>query len=301
MPSLQRNWQAAKDKIQKELELGRIAGPFDTRPIPTLRCSPLALVPKSESGKFRLIHHLSFPEGGSINDFISDKSAKVTYTKFDEAISRIASWGPNALVAKADISNAFRLLPVNKSDFDLLGFTFEGKYYFDMNVPMGCRISSRLFEEFSTFLNWFLNGWNKAHNTDHYCDDFVFSGPAGSPKCQLALDHFRTLCKFLGIPIAEEKTVAPCTRITFLGLGIDTVTQQVKIPKKKLAECKRRLKNIARKSRVTLKQLQSLLGYLNFLCRAIAGGRAFLQRLVALTRGKSKKGQKNQNRSRGQS
>ena len=42
-------------KIQSEVDAGRVAEPFNDRPIPTLRVSPLGLVPKKEPGEFRLI------------------------------------------------------------------------------------------------------------------------------------------------------------------------------------------------------------------------------------------------------
>jgi hypothetical protein len=37
-------------KISKEIEAGRIAGPFQDRPFPNLRLSPIALVAKKPSG-----------------------------------------------------------------------------------------------------------------------------------------------------------------------------------------------------------------------------------------------------------
>ena len=159
----------------------------------------------------------------------------------------IAKFGKNALVAKADISEAFRLLPVNKLDFDLLGFTLEGKFYVDLCAPMGCRSSPRTWESFSTFLNWVLDKWNKRSNTKHYVDDFLFAGPANSQICQQALTFFLQLCKYLGITVAEEKTIMPCKKIVFLGLEIDTELQRVRIPVQKLTECKERLKDALRK------------------------------------------------------
>ena len=56
-------------KLATEIALGRIAGPFVSRPLASLQCSPIGLVPKREPNTFRLIHHLSFPAGQSINDF----------------------------------------------------------------------------------------------------------------------------------------------------------------------------------------------------------------------------------------
>ena len=53
-----------QEKLQKEIQLGRIAGPFKCKPFSQLQCSPIGLVPKREPHTFRLIHHLSFPSGG---------------------------------------------------------------------------------------------------------------------------------------------------------------------------------------------------------------------------------------------
>jgi hypothetical protein len=45
---------------------------------------------------------------------------------------------------------------------------------------------------------------------------------------------------------------------------------------------------VAHKKSATLQELQSLIGTLNFSCQVIAPGRAFLQRIINLTRGVSK-------------
>ena len=58
-------------KLQHQLELGRILGPFTERPdISRYRISPLGVVPKKLPGDFRVIHNLSYPEGESVNDYI---------------------------------------------------------------------------------------------------------------------------------------------------------------------------------------------------------------------------------------
>jgi hypothetical protein len=59
-----------------------------------------------------------------------------------------SSW---QMFLKTSINNA--LLIVNPTDFDLLGIQFEGKYWVDKNLPMGCSISCSLFEKFATFLH----------------------------------------------------------------------------------------------------------------------------------------------------
>ena len=75
----------AREKLWKEIQMGRIAGPFVSPPLANLRVSPIGVVPKS-SGSFRLIHHLSWPPGNSVNDGISDEACYVKYASFDEAV-----------------------------------------------------------------------------------------------------------------------------------------------------------------------------------------------------------------------
>ena len=49
-------------KLDHELALGRVAGPFARPTPPNLIISPLGVVPKKTPGEYRLIHDLSFPK-----------------------------------------------------------------------------------------------------------------------------------------------------------------------------------------------------------------------------------------------
>ncbi|VDI62385.1 Hypothetical predicted protein [Mytilus galloprovincialis] len=107
------------DKLDQEVKAGRMAGPFLEKPISTLRTSPIGLVPKEKG--WRLISHLSYPEGSGVNDFIDRDECSVQYASFDEVIQMVSSLGKSALIGVRDIKSAFRLLPVHPSDFELLG------------------------------------------------------------------------------------------------------------------------------------------------------------------------------------
>lgn len=85
-------------------------GPFSAPPLPDLRVSPLGVVPKKDPNKFRLIHHLSFPKGSSVNDGIDREFCSVCYASLDAAVSWVRKFGKGA---KTDIEAAFRLLPVH--------------------------------------------------------------------------------------------------------------------------------------------------------------------------------------------
>ena len=86
-----KNPRKVTDKLNKEVLSGRMIGPFDTPPFENFRITPLCLIPKKAPGEFRLIHHLSFPEGSSVNDGIPGELSSVHYATIDDAIKKISS------------------------------------------------------------------------------------------------------------------------------------------------------------------------------------------------------------------
>ncbi|KAM9329431.1 uncharacterized protein PAF06_002473 [Gastrophryne carolinensis] len=203
-----------------------MAGPFSDPPLEDLVVSPLGVVPKKERGKFRLIHHLSFPRGRSVNDGIDRELSSVSYTSFDFALDMVREAGPGALMAKTDIESAFRLLPVHPDSLYLLGCFFEGGYYVDRCLPMGCSISCADFEAFSSFLEWVVKERAGVGSVTHYLDDFLCIGPGGTRVCELLLATMLNVFGVFGVPVAHDKTEGPATTIKFLGIDIDTVKRQ---------------------------------------------------------------------------
>ena len=70
--------QVVDQKLVKELDALRLAGPIDTPPFPVFKVSPLGIVPKKTPGDFRMIHHLSYPKGKSVNDGISQEHSSAS-------------------------------------------------------------------------------------------------------------------------------------------------------------------------------------------------------------------------------
>ena len=58
----------------------------------------------------------------------------VPYEDYDYFASLLTSVGQGCFIAKADIEAAFRIIPVHPSDYHMLGFTFEGHYFYDCCV-----------------------------------------------------------------------------------------------------------------------------------------------------------------------
>ena len=280
LQSIKGNEELAQAKINSEIKLKRISGPHQYPPFTNFMSSPIGLVPKKDPGKFRLIQHLSWPEGESVNDSIDPKMCNVKYARFDDAVILVQKAGKHCKMAKCDIASAFRLLPVHPQDHELIGFMFKDKYYYDMAMPMGCSISCSTWEKFGTFIEWIVRKRSTGGSLLHYIDDFLFVGKEGTTDCEELMTKFHTACDKLGVPIAPEKTEGPTNKLIFLGLTINSSDQTVTIPEDKLIKLRGLLTTMLGRKKCTLKEVQSLIGSLNFACRAVAPGRAFLRRLI---------------------
>ena len=145
MTSALQNPEEVDKKLSKESSLNRRAGPFKREPFSHFRTSPLGLIEKKIPGKFRLIHHLSYPPGDSNNDGISPEDAHVQYQSMDHrswimdrAVQQLQHLGQGCFLSKTDIADAFRIVPLHPSQYCLFGFVWREQFYYDRCLPMGC-------------------------------------------------------------------------------------------------------------------------------------------------------------------
>jgi hypothetical protein len=263
-------------KLFEEKSLGRIIGPFPYPPISNLRINPVGLIPKNTGG-WRLITNLSFPHGTSVNDFIEPSVCHVQYSKFDNAVDIVQRIGRSAYMAKADIKSAFNLCPIWPGDFGLLGIKTNAGYWVQKMLPMGASSSCYIFEKFATFIQWLVSKTANSQNIDHLLDDFFMAGVSYFECLQLVYT-FESICAELGVPLSEEKKIGPVTKLVYLGLELDSVSQTIKVPREKIEKANNALHLLAKSKKVRLKHFQSVVGLLNFICKAIPAGRAFNRR-----------------------
>ena len=85
--------------------------------------------------------------------------------------------------------------------------------------------------------------------------------------------------------MAPEKTVEPDTVLQFAGIILDSIHMEERPPDEKLTKCRRILTDFLARRSVCLRELQSLIGLLNFTCLVVVPGRASLRCLIDLTKG----------------
>jgi len=181
--------QVVDEKLVKEIKEGRIAGPYDFPPLPNMQISPVGVVPKKVKGEFRMIQNLSSPYGQSINDGIPKEYTSVHYASVDDAVRIIKQLGIGCVMAKTDIKSAFRIVTVHPHDYHLLGFRWKGKYYYDCCLPMGCASSCKMFEEFTTALEWVARHKLGIRQVIHILDDFLIIDRS-LPDCKANLKKY---------------------------------------------------------------------------------------------------------------
>ena len=220
---------------------------------------------------FRVIHHLSYPNGLSINDEIPDEYRGVQYPNIEDACILINRYGRNCLCFKLDIQDAYKIVPIHPSDWELLGFSIDNMFYYDKTLPMGLSYSCQLFEEVSSALHWIAeNKLGLVSGIVHMLDDFLFVGPPDYNTCMKDLNKIQVLFKDIGIPIKTSKTVLPCTLLTFLGIEIDSEMMIKRLPEEKIESVKQPLRKHKNKKSITLWELQSIIGLLNFACDVLS-------------------------------
>ena len=271
-------------KLEKEIRLGRIAGPFKKPPFKNFKVSPLNIREKSEKGKYRLLHNLSYPyDDRSVNFNIPTEFGAVTYETLEDAVEYINNDGPDAWLAKSDIADAFYLIPIRPECYRYMGFQWEGNYYYYKVLPMGCKSSCAIFSEFSDSIKWLLQERVPHAKIVKVLDDFLFVGNTKS-ACNLLLNTFKSICAEMGVPVAQHKTVDACQDLIFLGIRLDTRNMVATLPTDKILRYGEKLEATLEKRKITLTELKSLLGTLQYATSVVRGGKAFLRRMYDLTR-----------------
>ena len=267
--------------VKKLIENSHAHGPYLSPPLPNFRSSPLGLAARKHSTKLRLINHLSWPHGDSVNDGIPDSEASIQYESFENALQVIRAYGPGTLLAKLDLKEAFHHIPVAPSQWHLLGFHWQSQFYHAVVLTFGLRSAPYIFNLFAEGLHWIIQH-HLPGAIRHYLDDFlpIFHPGTSLFLANAAVAWCQSLGEQLGFSFQHEKTILPCTCLDFLGLEIDTVHMEARLPSQKLDHLRNLLDSALSARTMTLRQLQELTGFLQFASQVIPHSRAFIHRLI---------------------
>ena len=268
-PSTDKYKQGVHDHITTHLNSGAIEGPIDIEHFPH-KISPLGAFPKKNSQKTRVIHDLSFPPGNSVNDGINGEECSVTYSTVLDAVELCKKY-PTPWLAKYDIKDAYMHCAVKRSDRHLLGFRWyddDGKLvvYRHSSIPFGMRSSCRAFSDIAECLMFMCKNNGAADDSLFYLDDAI-TVCGNEADCRNSIKVMVDTAEKAGFVVQQAKTVGPARKITFLGIEIDSINAQLKIPREKLQEVRQELSTWLDKISCTKRELLSILGVLQYFVR----------------------------------
>jgi hypothetical protein len=270
-----------EDYLVKEMNSNAIIGPFKGNPFDSsLIISPLNTVPKKSVEDRRIILDLSSSHS-SVNSFIDKdwylgESVNLFFPKIDDFVKLILIKGQGALMFKKDLSRAYRQIPICPSNYNLVSFSWKDHIFCDTVLSMGLRSAAQICQRVTNAIAYILLCLGIA--VLNYLDDF-----AGVERKEHAHFAYLTLTNILsksGIEEAVNKCCPPSESMVFLGVLFNSNTMTMEVTPERLLEIRNLIKSWLVRETASVKNVQSLLGKLNFIGACVKPSRIFVNRLL---------------------
>ena len=223
--------------------------------------------------------------GVSLNDGISKKTYlglpcdlkyptidRVTRNFFDMSRkSQETIW-----LFRKDLDRAFRQIYAEPISVPLLGYRWRNLYYFDLVLVMGCRIAPYICQRTTDMLVYLHQ--KQEYFLLNYIDDFL--GLEYQSKIYQSHADFIDLLSKLAVDQSERKSVTPSQIIEFVGNIINTIDMTLSVMAQRKIEVLHELETWRNREACTRRQLESLIGKLQFMSNCIKPGRLFVSRLL---------------------
>lgn len=269
------NKHRVEEQIVKEINRGAYIPVSDKPKI----VSALGAIEK-DNGKIRLIHDASRPQGKNLNAYVTTN--KFQYQTIDNATKLLPKDG---WMFKIDLSEAYRVVGIHPECYDATGlqWTFNGDinptYMVDTRLMFGGAKSPEIFQRLSNAVVRMMK--RRGFVCMAYLDDYL-GICTNYDECVMAYTTLHELLQSLGFKINESKVIPPCQKLTFLGVDICAKTRTLSLCERKISELDKLLTHWRTKKSATKKELQRIVGKLNWAARVIRGGRTFLRRIITL-------------------
>jgi hypothetical protein len=237
---------------------------------------PMGAVPKGDN--VRVIHDLSSPRGGSVNDL--QRHWRRSWLCADSIMGMLQ---PNDWIAKTDVSAYYRHFPVHPAHWPLLACELDGVLLWDTRLPFGLRTAPEVADRVTAALSRRARSVGGVQRLAAIVDDFTFFSQC-QEQCAVDWRWFMADCKQLGLAMNQPKSAPPAQRQKVVGVVFDSVDMSASLDADKVAALKQRLLAMQGQRKCTVAQLRSLLGHLYYASRVVFAGRTFVFHLAALLR-----------------
>ena len=226
---------------------------------------------------------MSYPfKGDSVNSSINKDTytdgepMDLKYPTVDDLARIIREKHGKVHIFVRDLSKAYRQLWMCLASIHLLGYSFDSLLYFDVTLSMGSKSAAFCCQKTTDAVTHIFQ--QHGFQNVNYLDDL--GAAEEDSRADEAFDCLGWILDTIGIRESRLKAKPPAYIVVFLGILFNTVTMTLTITPDRLEELRQLLKEWSQKRSATLRELQSLLGTLNFAASTVRAGRVFVSRLI---------------------
>ena len=278
--------------VSNEIQSAGLTGPFLEAPWPDLVCAPLMTAAKKPDGR-RAVYDATYGDKSLNNATPSDvylgQPCVYTFPKINDYRLMILRCGEGCFMFKRDLHRYYLQLPLCPSEYHRVAFIWRGLIFIFIALMFGLRHSGLQGQRTTDAVTWMHrqsgleSPEQKPFNICNYSDDLggVEQSLEHAQRSYLGL---ASLFKELGLTESTSKASPPSTRMVFLGIQFDTEKMEMSVPIDKLTELKAEIDKWARKTTITKRELQSLLGRMFWVAKVVRFSRIFMGRLLSQLR-----------------
>lgn len=231
------------------------------------------------NGSVRVIVNLSSPKGFSVNDGIDPDDFPTSMDTLTKWLRALHKNGRFAKICKVDMSDAYKHIAVSLKDTDLQWFKWLGKFFKELCLVFGARSSAGIFDRVAKLVLAIVVArsgisWEMVIQ---FLDDCCATAPANSDVLERFDQTFAEVAGDLGVRLAPrddpDKSFAPCTSGTVLGISYDTAAWTWAMPEDKLIRLLHLILKVLHVDTVKQGVILSLAGKVQNIKALVPGGR----------------------------
>lgn len=148
----------------------------------------------------------------------------------------------------------------------------------DNRLCFGLRTGPCHFDQISSFVSKVLREKFQVQ-VIHYLDDFLCKGSTFQ-DCVYAQQCVIAILRYLGLYISWSKMASPNQITKYLGILIDSVRMELRLPEGKLEKIQTLLSEVNKSDFISKKNLEKLTGYLAHCATIVKGGLFLLSEII---------------------
>ena len=265
-----------------------MSGPFTKQPFSNIHTSPMMTAEKKPDGR-RPVFDATFgdfslnngtPPTQYLGQFID-----FSYPKIEDFRKLVILSGKGCFMWKRDLSSFFLQIPMDPVDYPKVSFIWRSCLYFFTGLMFGLRHAGYNAQKVTDAVTWIHRNMGldtaveEKFNSINYSDD-IGGVEASQARALESSQRLSELLDDLGLQESRDKYHPPSNCMPYLGVQFDSIKQVMSVPPDKLAEVREVVSLWKKKTTVTKKTLQQLLGKLHWVSRCVRFSRPFMGRLL---------------------